>query len=187
MIVICLKCNMSMWYLLFRIKENFLRYIRGKIVKNRLNLATYPNVLGKIHINARNVKMGKNVTLYPGVYLWGQNIEIGDNVDIGIGTIIYAKKKVYIGSNTSIAGQCYIIDSNHGIAADELIRRQPMDTAKGGIYIGDDVWIAAQCCILKGAKINSHAVIGAKSLVNKEIPPLSVAFGTPAKVVSYRK
>lgn len=131
--------------------------------------------------------MGKNVTIYPGVYLWGQNIEIGDNVDIGIGTIIYAKESVHIGSDTSIAGQCYIIDSNHGITANELIREQPMDTAKDGIYIGDDVWIAAQCSILKGTKINSHAVIGAKSLVNKEIPQSAIAFGSPAKVVSYRK
>ena len=45
-------------------------------------------MLGKVYINAKNVKIGKNVTFYPGVYLWGNNIEIGDNVDIGIGTII---------------------------------------------------------------------------------------------------
>lgn len=138
-------------------------------------------------MNATNVKFGKNVTLYPGCYFWGRNIEIGDNVDIGIGTIIYASNGVKIGSNTSIAAQCYIIDSNHGMARDTLIREQPMDTAENGIEIGEDVWIAAQCMILKGAKINDHAVIGAQSLVNSEIPEYAIAVGTPARVKSYRQ
>ena len=144
-------------------------------------------VLGKVYINATNVKFGKNVTLYPGCYFWGRNIEIGDNVDIGIGTIIYSRNGVKIGSNTSIAAQCYIIDSNHGMARDTLIREQPMDTAENGIEIGEDVWIAAQCMILKGAKINDHAVIGAQSLVNSEIPEYAIAVGTPARVKSYRQ
>ena len=91
-----------------------------------------------------------------------------------------------IGDNTSIAGQCYIIDSNHGIAKDRLIREQPMDSAPEGISIGNDVWIAAQCTVLKGARINDHAVIGAQSLVNGEIPEGAVCFGTPATVKKYR-
>ncbi len=138
-------------------------------------------------MNATNVKFGHNVTLYPGVYFWGRDIEIGDNVDIGIGTIIYSRNGVKIGSNTSIAAQCYIIDSNHGTASGTLIRKQPMDTAEGGIEIGEDVWIAAQCMLLKGAKINDHAVIGAQSLVNSEIPEYAIAVGTPARVKNYRK
>lgn len=145
------------------------------------------NILGKIYMNATNVKFGRNVTLYPGCYFWGRNIEIGDNVDIGIGTIIYSRNGVKIGSNTSIAAQCYIIDSNHGMARDTLIREQPMDTAENGIEIGEDVWIAAQCMILKGAKINDHAVIGAQSLVNSEIPEYAIAVGTPARVRNYRQ
>ena len=145
------------------------------------------NILGKIYMNATKVKFGTPVPLSPGCYCWGRNIEIGDNVDIGIGTIIYSRNGVKIGSNTSIAAQCYIIDSNHGMARDTLIREQPMDTAENGIEIGEDVWIAAQCMILKGAKINDHAVIGAQSLVNSEIPEYAIAVGTPARVKSYRQ
>lgn len=146
-----------------------------------------PRVMGKIYINAKNVKIGRNVTFYPGVYLWGETIEIGDNVDIGIGTIIYAKNKVVIGNDTSIAGQSYIIDSNHSIAAGKLIQKQPMDVASKGISIGDDVWIAAQCMILKGAVIHNHAVIGAQTIINKEIPENAVVFGNPAEIKKYRK
>ena len=120
------------------------------------------------------------------MYLWGNDIEIGDNVEIGIGTIIYAKKKVKIGSNSSIAGQCYIIDTNHGTKAGTLFRNQPDVTASNGIIIGEDVWIGAQCSILKGSKINDGVIIGAQSLVNSEIPNNAIIVGCPAKVIKYR-
>lgn len=131
--------------------------------------------------------MGKNVTLYPGSYLWGNEIQIGDNVDIGINTIIHSTNGIYIGDDTVIAGQCYIIDSNHGTSKDRLIRLQPSIGSIDGIHIGKDVWIGAQCTILKGAMINDHAVIGANSVVNSEIPAYAIAVGSPAKVVKYRE
>lgn len=166
------------------------RYIHLRLQKafilHHIKCLAPPNILGKIYLNAKNVKVGKNVTLYPGVYLWGNDIEIGDNVDIGVGTIIYSKNGIKIGDNTIIAGQCYIIDSNHGTKAGHLIRSQEDIAADGGIEIGSDVWIAAQCSILKGARIHNHAVIGAQSLVNSEIPENAIALGTPAKVVKYR-
>lgn len=146
-----------------------------------------PIIKGKVYWNAKNVKVGKNVIIYPGVYLWGSNIEIGDNVQIGIGTIIFSKNGVKIGRNTAIAGQCYIIDMNHGTKRGNLIMEQSSETAEGGIIIGEDVWIASQCSIIKGARIHDHAVIGANSLVNKEIPENAIAFGTPAKVASFRE
>ena len=139
--------------------------------------------MGKVYINAKNIKVGKNVTFYPGVYLWGNDIEIGDNVDIGIGTIIYSKNGIKIGNNTNIAGQCYIIDSNHGTKKGNLIREQADDAAQNGITIGDDVWIGAQCSILKGAQIDDGAVIGAQSLVNKHVPANAIMAGTPCKII----
>ena len=127
------------------------RYIHLRLQKafilHHIKCLAPPNILGKIYLNAQNVKVGKNVTLYPGVYLWGNDIEIGDNVDIGVGTIIYSKNGIKIGDNTIIAGQC---------------------------------------SILKGARIHNHAVIGAQSLVNSEIPENAIALGTPAKVIKYR-
>jgi len=127
------------------------------------------------------------VTIYPGAYFWGNDIVVGDNVDIGIGTIIHSTNGVYIGDNSIIAGQCYIIDSNHGTKEGMLVREQKSIASRDGIYIGKDVWIGAQCIILKGAKINDHAVIGANSVVNSEIPANGIALGSPAKVVKYRE
>ena len=180
---------MNVLSIIYRVCSKIHLYFQSAYVVSRLKIKakSAPRILGKIHFNAKNVIVGSNVTIYPEVYFWGDNIQIGDNVDIGIGTIIYSRNGVKIGSNTSIAGQCYIIDSNHGTKAGELIRNQPMETAREGIIIGDDVWIAAQCSILKGARINDHAVIGAQSLVNSEIPENAIAVGTPARVKSFRK
>ncbi len=145
-------------------------------------------VLGKVYVYATNVKIGKNVTIYPNVFFWGDGeIIIGDNVDIGIGTIIFSKKRVEIGNNVLIAADCYIIDSNHSIKKDAKINKQLLDISKNGLFIGDDVWIGAGCKIVKDAKINNGAVIGAMSLVNSEIEAFGIAVGIPAKVIKYRQ
>ncbi|MBO7926573.1 acyltransferase [Pseudoalteromonas sp. K222D] len=166
-----------------------IRFYRLNTFKSKvLNLGRNPNVLGVVHVNATQVSIGDNVTIYPDVYFWGDGeIIIGNNVDLGMGTIIFSKNKVVIGDNTSIAAHCYIIDSNHGISKSALIREQPLDVAKNGIIIGEDVWISAGSKIIKGAKINKGAVIGAMSLVNSDICEYEIAAGIPAKKIKERQ
>ena len=53
----------------------------------------------------------------------------------------------------------------------------------GGIFIGNNVWIGANCCILPNVHIGDNCVIGAGSVVTKDIPSNSVAAGNPAKVI----
>lgn len=57
---------------------------------------------------------------------------------------------------------------------------------KYSVIIENDVWIGANVTILEGVKIGNGAIIGANSLVTKDIPPYAIAYGTPAKVVKYR-
>lgn len=175
--------------ILSRILDKFIRIYRKSVFLNRIKSKEKTvQVLGVVHVNATNVKIGKNVTIYPNVYFWGDGlIDIGDNVDIGIGTIIFAKNKVVIGDNTSIAANCYIIDSNHKIEKGIPINQQKLDVSEDGLIIGSDVWIAAGCTIIKGSKINNGAVIGAMSMVNSEINENGIAFGIPADVINYRK
>lgn len=141
-------------------------------------------LLGKIQLFSNDVSVGKNVSLWPGVYLSGNNIIIGNNVQIGYGTIIHSSIGVKIGSNTQIAAQCYIIDTNHGTEYGELMQKQALVSSP--IEIGDDVWIGAQCTILKGVKIHSHAVVAANTVVNKDVPPYAIVAGSPAKIIKYR-
>ncbi|QHL89493.1 hypothetical protein GU926_17095 [Nibribacter ruber] len=58
--------------------------------------------------------------------------------------------------------------------------------SKGDIVIGNDVWIGAHSIVLSGVTIGNGAIIGANSVVTKDLPPYSIAVGTPAKVIKYR-
>jgi len=144
-------------------------------------------LVGKVHLVNTKIAMGKHVTIYPDVMFFGDGpIVIGDHVTIGNGTVIYASKNagVTIGNNTSIAAQCYIIDMDHGIKKNTLIRDQSNQVLP--VYIGNDVWIAANATVLKGSSIRDGAVIGAKALVKGEIPENAIAVGIPATVKKYR-
>lgn len=172
-----------------RIKNKWLRYYRRQVFF--WYTKTKPEklrILGPMTLINPNVKVGKNVTFYPNVMLFGDGpIVIGDNAELGNNCVIYAHHTggIYIGANSMVAANCYIIDSNHGTAVSAPMREQPLETK--AVEIGSDVWIAANCHVLKGAKIGSGAVIGAGSLVNKEIPENMIAFGTPAKPYKMRE
>lgn len=77
-----------------RVKEWIKRYYRKKLIKEMIACSHNEfTVVGAITLINRNIKLGKNVIIYPGVMFWGDGlIEIGDNVNIGKDTVIYASK-----------------------------------------------------------------------------------------------
>lgn len=173
-----------------RFWQKLLREYRKAVFRKKIHCSHNDlHLVGKVTIINPNVTLGKNVTLYPDVMIYGDGpVVIGDNVDIGNGTVIYASKSgggVDIGNNTLIAAQSYIIDTDHCIRRNELIRNQANTVSP--IVIGSDVWLAANVTVLRGGKIGNGAVIGAKALVKGEIPENAVAVGVPAKVLKYRE
>lgn len=113
---------------------------------------------------------------------------IGDNTYIGEFQNIRASGGVIeIGKNCSISQHITMIASNHNIRKGTDINKQGWDETKTGIYIGDDVWIGANSVILPGVRIGSGAVIGAGSIVTKDIPENAIVVGNPARVVKYRQ
>lgn len=145
-------------------------------------------ILGHINIINKNIKVGKNVTFYEGVKIFGDGLVIiGDNVSIGFDTIIYSSKNgggVTIGDNSQIAAQVYIIDMDHGTRANELIRNQ--ENSVSPISIGNDVWISAGCKVLKGSIIEDGVIVGAQSLVKGKLEKNTICVGIPAKPIKMR-
>lgn len=142
---------------------------------------------GDVGFKARSIKVGNNVKIFNNVVFWGDgDIVIGDNVHIGNNTIIYASANggVTIGNDVSIAANCYIIDTNHGIARDKKINAQANSSEK--IVIGNDVWLAAATMVLKGSVIPDGVVVGANSLVNGELEPYGVYVGSPVRKIKDR-
>lgn len=172
-----------------RIIQKILRTYRKAVFKKKIGCNHNDfNLVGRVTLINTNISLGHNVTIYPDVMFWGDGpIVIGDNVDIGNGTVLYSSKAggVTIGDNTVIAAQCYIIDMDHGINKDVLISQQKNSVEE--VIIGQDVWLAANVTVLKGSRIEDGAVIGAKSLVKGEISQNAVAVGIPAKVIKQRE
>ena len=169
-----------------RVLQKIIRTYRKAVFRKKINCPHKDfNLVGRVTLINTNIKLGKNVTIYPDVMFFGDgNIVIGDNVDIGKDTIIYSSSGVKTEDNTVNAAQCYIIDMDHRIKADKLISSQGNSVAE--VVIGKDVWLAANVTVLKGSKINDGAVIGAKALVKGEIPSNAIAVGVPSKVKKYR-
>lgn len=134
----------------------------------------------------RKVTLGHCVTLFPYSYLKSApgEIKIGSFTSIGEFTYINSGESVTIGENVLIAPSCHITDSNHGTSRHATINSQKRKCEP--VVIGDDVWIGAGSKILPGVNIGKGSVIGAGSVVTRDIPPYKIAVGVPAKVIRDR-
>lgn len=133
------------------------------------------------------IVIGDNSFILKGalIYPYGGSIKIGKNVGINPYCVIYGHGGVEIGDNVMIATSCIVIPFNHNFASLQTPINLQGNTCKG-IVIGNDVWLGARTTILDGVKIGDGAVIGAGSVVTKDIPRLSIAMGVPAQVIKYR-
>jgi acetyltransferase-like isoleucine patch superfamily enzyme len=134
-----------------------------------------------------SVRISKGVIISDGVIIapYGGSIEIGASAYIGPYCVLYGHGGLTIGRNTAIGAHTIIVPANHGIARLGVpMGRQPL--TKKGITIGEDVWIGAGCKILDGVRIGNGAVIGAGSVVTRDIDAYSIAFGVPARVARSR-
>ncbi len=107
-------------------------------------------------------------------------LEIGDRTFINYGCSIAAEKFIHIGADCSIGPYTNIIDNAFHQMDPE--RRNIMPESEP-VIIEDNVWIGTRSIILPGVTIGKDSVIGAGSVVTRDIPPRSVAAGVPAKVL----
>ncbi len=134
------------------------------------------------------------ITLKDGVSV-ERNVDIGalDNTHIfidkgtfiGVGACIAGPGNVKIGKRCLIAAHSGIFANNHNYA-DPLTYIADQGVARKGITIEDDCWLGHAVTVIDGITIGKGSVIGAGSVVTKDIPPYSIAVGTPARVIKSR-
>ncbi|MBW8782062.1 MAG: acyltransferase [Verrucomicrobia bacterium] len=105
-------------------------------------------------------------------------IEIGHGTYINRYTMLDAHHRIQIGQDVMIGPYCYITDGEHGTAPGSSVKSQGMNVSP--VIIEDEVWLGAHVTVLAGVRIGRGAVIGAGSVVTRDIPANMVAFGTPA-------
>lgn len=94
--------------------------------------------------------------------------------------------KIVLGKNVLLGRWVTIIDHAHGGFTEEHLAYPPINRplySKGGIFIDDDVWIADKVTICSNVHIHRGAVIGANSVVTKDVPPYTLVAGCPAKII----
>lgn len=111
---------------------------------------------------------------------YGYNIEIGENFYSNHNLIILDGNKVIFGDNVFIAPNCAFYTAGHPIDVNR--RNQGLEYAKP-IKIGNNVWIGGNVVVLPGVTIGDNTVIGAGSIVTRDIPANVVAVGNPCRVI----
>jgi lipopolysaccharide O-acetyltransferase len=113
----------------------------------------------------------------------GEDVQINDYVHIG------AIERVEIGNRVLIASKVFITDHNHGYYGDKGEQSSPLEPpvkrklSSAPVKIEDDVWVGEFVAVLSGVTIGKGAVIGAMSVVTKNIPSYSIAVGSSEKVI----
>ena len=117
---------------------------------------------------------------------YSPRISIGNGVSINTDCHIGCINDISIGNNVLIASRVFISDHSHGEITPPALLTAPgerMLWSKGPVIIEDDVWIGEGVAIMPGVRIGSGAIIGANSVVTKDVPSRSVCAGVPARVL----
>jgi len=170
------------WYPVANIKNRFLFgaygkdvYIEPGVVINRprfVQVGNYVRIKRNSSINLHpKDKKSKEILLF-----------IGDHVIISESCFISACNRIVIEENVGISPNVMIIDNSRK-PGDVIRPSKEQKIEVGTVQIGADSWIAYGACILPNVTIGRHCIIGALSVVNRDVPPYSVAVGSPARVV----
>lgn len=130
-------------------------------------------------------RCGNGIRVAPGARFGsGAFVTLGNNSNLSRNCWLLGD--VTIGDNVVMAPDVFIITSNHAFHSTEkpIIVQGQEDMRP--VVIGDDVWIGTRVIILPGIKVGSHSIIGAGSVVTKDIPEWAIAAGNPARVIKYR-
>ena len=123
---------------------------------------------------------GSNVTLKPPLYVdYGENIHIGSHVFANFGLTALDVAEIHIGDHTQIGPHVQLLTPIHPL--DSAQRRAGWEAARP-IVIGANVWLGGGI-VCPGVTIGDNSVIGAGSVVTKDIPAHSLAVGNPARVI----
>jgi acetyltransferase-like isoleucine patch superfamily enzyme len=132
------------------------------------------------------LELGEHVLFEPGVWLTAVapgRISIGTGTFLNLGVMVAALDLVEIGAHCMFANGCFITDSDHRY--DDPTRPITWQgfESKGPTRIGDNVWCGANVVITSGVTVGERSVIGANSVVTRDIPSHSIAVGAPARVI----
>lgn len=137
----------------------------------------------------RRIRLGYGVTIHANCQLLAGrgHIAIGDDTHLAGGTVLAGLGGIDIGRGCAISSGVAIYSVTNQFSQKPTASILDNDVMYAPVAIGEDVWIGAGATVLPGVTIGAHAVIGAGSVVNRDIPAWQVVAGTPAKPLRDRR
>lgn len=158
-----------------------------RIKVNTLCIGKYVSIGNCVKINVYKIRMDSRAIISSTVYIEGDSSDKRCVIKLGMHSWIFQHcyinvvRQVTLGKNVGVGGGTYLF--THGYWLSKLdgfpVRYEP-------VFIEDNVWIPWGCFIMPGVKIGKNVVIGARSLINKDIPENALVAGSPAKVIKKR-
>lgn len=167
---------------------HLLKAIYYKSIFGRFGWLSYINSPLRID-GAKKIYIGNRCTIQYKTWLASKPLTGGDSklviedgCNIGNFNHIYATSKVLLHKNVLTADKVYISDNLHGYGDINIPISHQAIVQKNEVEIGEGSWLGENVCVI-GARIGKHCVIGANSVVTRDIPDYSVAVGSPAKII----
>jgi acetyltransferase-like isoleucine patch superfamily enzyme len=173
------------WY-----EQNSLPWNRARIhwhFMRRQAFARWPihgNVLEAF--DQGRLKVGRGALLEPGVWITapGQaRVRVGAGTFLNMGVMIASHELVEIGDHCMLANGCFVSDASHRFDDQTKPITWQGFASKGPTRIGANSWLGANVVVTSGVNIGERCVIGANSVVTKDIEASSVVAGIPARVI----
>jgi maltose O-acetyltransferase len=158
-------------------------YVMAHVPSFTLRHLWYRRVLG--------IQLGDGAWVHLGAYVWFYGprqvrrvgVRIGRNTRIGRNCTIDARSPLNVGDNVAISPEVMILARTHHVNDPEFAEAEPAPCA---VTIEDHVWIGTRAMVMPGVTVGRGAVVGAASVVTKDVPPLTIVAGVPAKPIGMR-
>jgi putative colanic acid biosynthesis acetyltransferase WcaF len=126
-------------------------------------------------------KLGRGCHIYPKAIIWAPwNLEAGDQCGVANRAILYNQARIRLGRRVVVSQGAHLCTGTHDYEDPGFpLRAEP-------IVVGDQAWIAAESFVHPGVVIGEGAVIGARSVVTKDVPPWMVCTGNPCQPIKRR-
>jgi acetyltransferase-like isoleucine patch superfamily enzyme len=159
----------------------------GVVLEGNVRIGTRSSVQKFVEISG-NVEIGPETTVGAYSYLStmpSASLTIGKDVLVNAYSVIGASERVIIEDHCIFAAYVQITDASHGIRNPAQLTKHA-EWERAPIHIHRNVWLGSGAMVMMGVEIGEGCVVGAKALVNRSLPRMSVAYGIPAEVVRTR-
>jgi acetyltransferase-like isoleucine patch superfamily enzyme len=164
-------------------------FIKQKYLRKNVGKRTYIDTTVQVHGWA-NLRIGENCTIGERTLITvnnrsrtGERIEIGSNSYIGRNNFFSSGIGIIMREFTMTGNNCAFVSSNHAFDDPRIPYALSGNTDGGVIEIGVNCWFGIGASVIGNVKIGHGSIIGANSLISKDVPPFSIVVGNPQKVI----